>query len=222
MRLMSDSNIVMIFKSELNKFIYAHTFEISDHRELVSGLKEELAALRLQVLEQPTKSGRDHSGHDFDSRSQPTTVDIPIMPTPATLKQVNYPEVLHWTKKEWDTFVECEKLANKNPPWNVFLTNKHGEALSKQRYNELWADAKVTFNSLYWRRYDPTSWSKKTDLAATYFYNTITTKYPEFQLCDGNWKIHLWTMEHYPDWVKNVRKAGGLQHAYLYAMTFPP
>ncbi|EDQ99022.1 uncharacterized protein LACBIDRAFT_335422 [Laccaria bicolor S238N-H82] len=141
------------------------------------------------------------------------TVEIPVIPTPPTLERVDYPRVPHWMKKEWDTYLEREKLANRNPPWNAFLTDKHGETLSKQRYNELWADAKIAFNSLYWRRNDPTSWSKKTDLAASYFYNTITTKYPEFRLCEGNWKIHLWTTERYPDWVKNVRKAGGLQRA---------
>ena len=187
----------------------------------MSSLKEELAALRLQVLERPTSSRRDHSGHDSDARSQPTTAELPVIPTPATLKRADYRRVPYWTKNEWDTFVEHQKLANKNPPWNAFLTDEHGDGLSKQRYNELWADAKVAFNSLYYRRFDPTSWSKKTDLAATYFYNTITTKYPEFRLCEGNWKIHLWTTERYPDWVKNVRKAGGLQHVYLYPTSFP-
>ena len=137
------------------------------------------------------------------------------------LQLSNYRGVPYWTKNEWDTFVEHQKLANKNPPWNAFLTDKHGDSLSKQRYNELWADAKVAFNSLYYRRFDPTSWSKKTNLAATYFYNTIMTKYPEFWLCEGNWKIHLWTTERYPDWVKNVRKAGGLQRVYLYPTSFP-
>jgi len=99
-------------------------------------------------------------------------------------------------------------------------TDKHREGLMKQRYNELWADMKLAFNSLYYRHFDPTSWSKRTDLAATYFYNTITVKYPKFQLCEGNWNIHLWTTERYPDWVKNVRKAGGLQHVYLHPMAF--
>ena len=171
--------------------------------------------LRWQVLEQPTKSRRDYSSHDSESQNRPTTIDLGIIPTPATLKQDDYPDVPYWKKQDWDTFVERRKLANKNPPWNAFLTDQHGDVLSKQRYNELWADAKLAFNSLYYRRVDPTSWSKKTDLAATYFYNTITAKYPEFRLCEGNWKIHLWTTERYPDWVKNVRKAGGLQRMYI-------
>jgi len=212
---MLDSNIVMIFKSELNKSIYAHTFENFDHRDLVSDLKGELAMLRRQVLEQPMKSGGDHPSHDSASRNQATTIDLAVIPTPVTLKQDDYPDVPYWTKQEWDAFVERRKLANKNPPWNAFLTDQHGDVLSKQRYNELWADAKLAFNSLYYCRIDPTSWSKKTDLAATYFYNTITAKYPEFRLCEGNWKIHLWTTERYPNWVKNVRKPGGLQHLYL-------
>jgi len=171
-------------------------------------------------MEQLTKSGKDHSTLNSDLQIRATSIDLAIIPTPATLKQEDYRDVPYWTKREWDAFVECQKLANKNPPWNTFLMDKHGEGLSKQRYNELWADAKLAFNSLYYRRFDPMSWSKKTDLAATYFYNTITSKYPEFRLCEGNWKIHLWTTERYPDWVKNVRKSGGLQRACIYHMAF--
>ena len=132
MRPMLDSNIVMIFKSELNKSIYAHTFENFDHRELVSNLKGELAMLRRQVLEQPMKSGGDHPSHDSASQNQATTIDLAVIPTPATLKQDDYPDVPYWTKQEWDAFVERRKLANKNPPWNAFLTDQHGDVLSKQ------------------------------------------------------------------------------------------
>ena len=173
--------------------------------------------LRRQVQEQPTESRRNCSRNDSESQNQPPTIDLNIIPTPVTLKQEDYPDVPYWRKQELDAFVESSrKLAKINLPWNAFLTDQHGDVLSKQQYNELWADAKLSFNSLYiYRRVDPTSWSKKTDLATTYLYNTITAKYPEFRLCEGNWKIHLWTTERYPDWVKNVRKASGLQHLYL-------
>ncbi|KAF8968614.1 hypothetical protein BDZ97DRAFT_1799301 [Flammula alnicola] len=188
-----------------------HRYEAQ--KELVSELKGDLARLRQQALEQPAKSRREHSGSDSEFQSRPAIGNLAVPSTPPTLKQDDYPNVTYWTKEEWDDFVEREKLTNKNPLWNAFLTDANGKALSKQRYNEIWADAKLAFNSLYFRRLDPTSWSKKTDIVAAYFYNTITMKYPEFQLCDGNWKVHLWTTERYPDWVKNVRKPGGLQRA---------
>lgn len=152
------------------------------------------------MLEPPTRSRSDHSSTDTGSGSRPVTRDFIAVLAPPTFEQADYPEVPFWMRKEWDTFVEHRKLANENPPWNAFLTDENGNVLSKHRYyNELWADAKLVFNSLYYCHCDPTSWSKKTDLAAAYFYNTISAKYPKFQLCKGNWKIHIWMTEHYPD-----------------------
>jgi hypothetical protein len=169
--------------------------------------------LRLQIVDQPAKSREERSGSKYQSQSKSAT-DLPIPSTPLPLARKDYPDIPFWTKQEWDTFVERRKLGNKSPSWNAFLTDEEGIILSKQRFHDLWEDAKLAFNSLYWRRADPTSWGKKNDLAAAYFYNTITTKYLEFQLCEGNWKVHLWTTERYPDWVKNVRKSGGLQRLY--------
>jgi hypothetical protein len=53
-------------------------------------------------------------------------------------------------------------------------------------------------------------------MAADYFYNTILQKYPEFWLCDGNWKLQMWTTKHYSDWTKNVRGGGGISHMFLF------
>ena len=167
--------------------------------------------LRRQILEQPTKSREEHSTSNSHSRTKAVTGDLAVPSTPPARQREDYPDVPFWTKGEWDKLVERQKLANKTPSWNAFLTDEDGHALSKQRYNEIWADAKLAFNSLYFRRVDPTSWSKKTDIAAAYFYNTMTAKYPEFQFCEGNWKVQHWATERYPDWVKNVRKLGGLK-----------
>jgi hypothetical protein len=71
--------------------------------------------LRQQVLEQPMKFRRDYSSHDSEFQNRDTTIDLAIIPTPATLKRDNYPDVPYWMKQEWDTFVEHRKLANKNP-----------------------------------------------------------------------------------------------------------
>jgi len=179
--------------------------------ENISELKGELTTLRRQIMEQPPKSREELSISNYQSRTRAITSDLAVPSTPPTLQWEDYPDVPFWTKGEWDKLVERKKLANKTPSWNTFLTDEDRQVLSKQRYNEIWADAKLAFNSLYYCRIDPTSWSKKTDIAVAYFYNTTTTKYPEFQLCEGNWKVQHWATERYPDWVKNVRKLGGLK-----------
>ncbi|KAF8152446.1 hypothetical protein B0H34DRAFT_810357 [Crassisporium funariophilum] len=190
---------------------YCALYELFKRRSCL--LKGELTTLRRQVLEQPTKSRKEHPGSDFNSQNKPLTRNLDIPSTPPVCQRKDYPDVPFWTKAEWDALVEHKKLANKTPAWNAFLTDKEGNVSTKNRFNEIWADAKLAFNSLYFRCVDPSSWSKKTDVAAAYFYNTITVKYPEFQLCEGNWKIQTWATERYPDWAKNVRKPGGLKCA---------
>ena len=80
----------------------------------MSELKGDLATLQQQVLEQPTKHQR---GSDSEMQSQSVTIpgNLAIPSLPPTLKQDNDPDVPFWTKQEWDTFVEREKLGNKTP-----------------------------------------------------------------------------------------------------------
>ena len=115
-----------------------------------------------------------------------------------------------WSKEDWEKYVAQGKAANREPPWNGFITDDKGVAMPRQWHRELYEDAKIAFNSLFYRRLDPPTWSKKHGPAAGYFYNTIRAKYPQFLLCDGNWKLQAWATKRYPDWTKNVRGSGGL------------
>ena len=81
-------------------------------------------------------------------------------------------------------------------------------------HHELYEDAKIAFNSLFYRCLDPPTWWKKHGPVADYFYNTIWAKYPQFLLCDRNWELQAWATKRYPDWMKNVWGSGGLSHKF--------
>lgn len=156
-----------------------------------------------------------HEAHQSETASHKTF----MIPTAlGALQQSQYGAVKYWTKASWQEYVDRAKDKNsgREPTWTEFITDEKGVQMSKQRHRELWEDAKIAWNSLYYRRLDPTTWSKKHTTAADYFYNTILQKYPEFRLCDGNWKLQMWATKRYSDWTKNVRGGGGLSRTFPY------
>ena len=143
--------------------------------------------------------------------SKPIQLTVPPAPSALSVPLTTQAKQdCFWTKDSWDTFIKRQKAANREPPWNAFITDENGIKMPPQWHRELWEDAKLAFNSLYYHRLDPASWAKKHSVAAEYFYNTIGQKYPQFQLCERNWKLHTWTTRRYADWAKNVRGSGGL------------
>ena len=168
----------------------------------------------LRLLSHNSIQGR-HETHQSESASHHTFV---TPPAPGALQQSQYGAVKYWTKTSWQEYVDRAKDKNsgREPTWTECITDEKGAQMSKQRHKELWEDAKIAWNSLYYRRLDPTTWSKKHTAAANYFYNTILQKYPEFRLCDGNWKLQMWATKRYSDWTKNVRGGGGLSRTFPY------
>ena len=78
----------------------------------------------------PQTTGRDHSSTDTGSGNWLVTGDFVAVPTPPAFElEADYPKVLFWTRKEWDTFVEHRKLENcrtlssltkmETPMWHV-------------------------------------------------------------------------------------------------------
>ena len=184
------------------------------NRSIIAELKAELKDLQKELLRH---SHNNHNEtHQLQSASQNTNNTFVTPPAPESLQQSQYGKVKYWTKASWQDYVDRAKDKNRGrePTWTEFMTDEKGVELSKQRHKELWEDAKMAWNSLYYRRLDPTTWSKKHTAAADYFYNTILQKYPEFRLCDGNWKLQMWATRRYSDWTKNVRGGGGLSRMF--------
>lgn len=181
-------------------------------------MKAEIKDLQKELLRLSHNSIQEH--HETHQSASHNTFVTP--PAPGALQQSQYGTVKYWTKASWQEYVDRAKDKNsgREPTWTECITDEKGVQMSKQRHRELWEDAKIAWNSLYYRRLDPTTWSKKHTAAANYFYNTILQKYPEFRLCDGNWKLQMWATKRYSDWTKNVRGGGGLSRMYQYIHFF--
>lgn len=175
-------------------------------RQILSETKGELATTRQQFIDLPKLQRRQTSPA---ANPKPTSLSIPS--APHSLVREDYPDVPFWTKKQWLTYLEGEKNANRIPNRNGYLTTSSGEPMLKERATRLREDAKVVFNSLFYFSLDPDTWGKKFDDAANYVYNSLCAKYEELQFCENNWKVQTWVTDNYPDWMKNNRKAGGLK-----------
>ena len=198
--------------------IYIFLLTTLQHRTIITEMKAEIKDLQRDLLRLTHNSIKEtHKTHQSASHD---TFMTP--PAPGALQQSQYGTVKYWTKVSWQDYVDRAKDKNsgREPTWTECITDEKGVQMSKQRHKELWEDAKIAWNSLYYRRLDPTTWSKKHTAAADYFYNTILKKYPEFQLCDGNWKLQMWATKRYSDWTKNVRGGGGLSRTFPYYVHF--
>ena len=220
----SVSSMIYCQKREFIFFsgIYAHIFiflsTILRHRSIIAEMKTEMKDMQKELLQLSHKSIQEHHESSHQSASHNSTNTFVTPPAPGALQQSQYGAVKYWTKASWQEYVDRAKDRNSGhePTWTEFITDEKCLQMSKQRHKELWEDAKIAWNSLYYRRLDPTNWSKKHTTAADYFYNTILQKYPEFRLCEGNWKLQMWATRRYSDWTKNVRGGGGLSRMFLY------
>jgi hypothetical protein len=195
-----------------------HIFLLTNlqHRSIIAEMKAEMKDLQKELLQLTYNSSQHEKHHETLPSSSHNTLVTP--PAPGALQQSQYGTVKFWTKASWQEYVDRAKNRNsgREPTLTECITDEKGVQISKQRLKELWEDAKIAWNSLYYRRLDPSTWSKKHTTAADYFYNTILQKYPEFRLCDGNWKLQMWATKRYADWTKNVRGGSGLSRMFPY------
>lgn len=161
-----------------------------------------------QPLARSSKSPSDQE--DFQPpKIRRNPENLTMISSPDYYEEEDYPDACYWTKSEWvkhenkqndrgTTSTSAEKLE--------FLTNENGVAANKERLRQISKAAKITWNELYRYRLDPTTWSKTTVKAATYFSNNMRTQFEEFRLCEGDWKVEAFATIRFPDWCKNRDK----------------
>ena len=140
-----------------------------------------------------------------------------IPPPPAECDQDDYEKVKYWTQGEWKAFKkdqsdrgdrDCGKLS--------FLTDEDGEAVTKERLQEMSTEARTLFNELYRYCHDPATWGSRGKTASAFFSNSMRQKFPELCWCEGDWKVHAFATARYPNWVTDVRDKGVLTRISLF------
>lgn len=127
--------------------------------------------------------------------------------SPAECEKEDYEDVEFWTIGQWNEHKSAEPDCGKLD----FLTDDSGSKVGKGRLKEMSTEASILFNELYRHRHDPSTWSTRTAVASTFFSNTMRQKFPEFQWCEGDWKVHMFATVRYPSWVADNRDKGRLQ-----------
>ena len=109
-----------------------------------------------------------------------------IPPSPAEYLEADFPEGKYWKRGQDDARLTT-------------ITNT----------------ARSLWSLLYMWREDLKTWSLQTMYACDFFSNTMRTKFEEFQLCEGDWKVHAFATVRYPNWSEDVHKQGKLSRISL-------
>ena len=125
---------------------------------------------------------------------------IPKPPTPCVKK--NKPNARFWTKDDWRKYQKDCKLRNRDYGKLDFMTDEHGEVVSRSRLSSMSAKARELFMTLRRHHRAPPKWSARGAEEAEYFSNCMNTAFPELRLCENDWKVQAFATERYPDWCK--------------------
>ena len=133
-----------------------------------------------------------------------------IPEAPASLYEEDYPDVQYWHEADWVKHTERQKNCGEVVSRLGFLTDGEGNLVAESRIKIFTSTAKQAWSELYRHRLDPSSWTKKTQNAASYFTHVLKKSFPEFCYCDGDWKVEHFAVIKYPDWCRDVRESGCL------------
>lgn len=164
--------------------------------------------------------GQSHSPADSSASGSHTTVLPPtftltIPPSPELLSSHDYYEVPFWDLVTWREHDQKERAKGNIPSRLGFITDSEGQPVSSARLSEMVNEANLLWASLYSAREDPQVWKKKTKTASEYFSNSMRSKFIEFQLCEGDWKVEIFASTKFSDWNRNSRMKGTLKRMLI-------
>ncbi|KAF4610532.1 hypothetical protein D9613_006515 [Agrocybe pediades] len=145
-----------------------------------------------------------------NSNNQHPSREIRPPPAPLIIGSEHVQKVGFWTKQEWKNYKENEKKKKntdrKPNAAYAFLCDRHGNELSDERLRQMKDAARLQWNHLYWLRIDPPTWGNRIMEAEERFSNAMRSKFEEFGLCDGNWKVTEFATLRYPGWTRSHRQ----------------
>ncbi|KAF8522463.1 hypothetical protein BU17DRAFT_64389 [Hysterangium stoloniferum] len=171
--------------------------KVSSLEAQLDAQRDLVATLKLMLQTQPAAA----------STQAKTSGKLTIPPSPANSSRVEFPDVKFWTRSDWQQFTKDCIERGRDFKKLGFLTNEEGQALGDTRISVMTDYAKQLWNSLRTEKEDPESWGGRNAFASEYFCNHMCTKFPEFQWCEGDWKVQAFATVGYPDWVGQARKS---------------
>jgi hypothetical protein len=110
---------------------------------------------------------------------------IPNPPTPYVKKK--QPNARFWMKDNWRDYQKDCDSRNRDYGKLDFITDEHGEVVSKSRIAAMSSKARELFTTLRRHNRNPVTWRGRGAEEAEYFSNCMRTLFPEFRLCENDW-----------------------------------
>ena len=153
-------------------------------------------------------------------QSQPPLGPLQKMPTPLPADKDDYPDAVYWTQQSWQDYSQQREQKGEKVKKLGFICTEDGEFVGSVRIKTVTETTKKLWNHLHHYRLAPSTWRLISQDAYDYFSNHMHATYPEFQLCEGDWKAKIFGMICYPDWSHGPRASGKLTHLYLVFLMF--
>ncbi|KAF8509333.1 hypothetical protein JB92DRAFT_3144742 [Gautieria morchelliformis] len=136
------------------------------------------------------------------------SVNSPDMPN-----ELDYPHAAYWTREEWDSFRDDQKISGLHTtnsrrirlkdlslpnPSLAYITNEVGTGVNGYQAKDMQQTARRLFAPLHEAGYAPKTWTRAPFDAVEYFRANMYKHYPDLRLCEGHWKLNLFASQEYP------------------------
>lgn len=142
----------------------------------------------------------------------------PIPTSNIPLKQADYPNVKFWYRQDWfnhvkdsgnstdiaAAFVRGKTLISKGINKNAkYIETEDGQPIDGYRLRDIRAHARAVWEGFRAVHRAPLSWGKADAEISRLYRHEMCSKFPEFRLCDNDWKADLLATTDYPSWYNN-------------------
>jgi hypothetical protein len=162
------------------------------------------------------------SAHSTVSSPLVTSFTLPAHSANTLPQREDYPNVNYWYRQDWlnhikvssnSTNIEMQpvrgkslilKGINKNAK---FIEDADGNPVDGYRLKDMLNHQRAIWTIFRNMQRAPLSWGKADAEVAHIYHHEMCMKFPEFMLCESDWKADHLATEHYPSWYNNHVKA---------------
>jgi hypothetical protein len=168
------------------------------------------------LLDRVAPSNQDRNPSLFPGEISPT----PSTPDSGLLTRANYPNVRYWSKSQWKVATESAKgvmdpsksrdvirgkklVAQGQNQSCTYIENENGEPVDGYRLSAIRQVVRVIWVKFAEMGVAPASWGKASLTVANEYKAEMRCQFPEFRLCENDWKVQHLAMTDYPSWHSN-------------------
>ena len=198
-----SSALIQHFQGMMEMFKALKPSQEKDHS--ISSLKSDIVVPKREHIVEP---------------SQLPLGPLQKMPTPLPADKNDYPDAVYWTQQSWQDYSQQREQKGEKVKKLGFICTEDGGFVGSVRIKTMTETAKKLWNHLHHYRLAPATWRLISQDAYDYFSNHMRTTYPEFRLCESDWKAKIFGMIRYLDWSHGPCASGTLTCLYLVFLMF--